>query len=128
MNQLLLLLLTATITLATACDPTLEALTVPPPGARADLDTDNDRITLSRGAALAIACTDGGDLCDYMEVAVANPDIAGARVAYEDALEYTYVGQRPVTSFVIFGKAVGNTSVTVESAAGDVTYEVRVID
>lgn len=123
-----ILLLVATMTLATACDPALEAITVPPPGARADLDTDNDRITLSLGAALAVACTDGGDLCDYMEVTVANPSIAGARVAYENALEFTFVGQRPATSFVIFGRRVGNTTVTVDSAAGDVTYDVRVIE
>ncbi len=111
-----------------ACDPTLEALTAPPPGARADLDTDNQRITLSRGAALAVACTDGGDLCDHMVVEVADPDIAGAAVAYRNALDFTWVGERPATSFVVFGRAVGNTTVTVDSAAGDVTYDVRVIE
>jgi Flp pilus assembly secretin CpaC len=111
-----------------ACDPTLEALTAPPPGAKAELDNDEDIIHLSRGAALAVACTDGGDLCDNMSVTVADPLIAGARVAFRNALDFTFEGQRPATSFVIFGKAAGKTDVTVKSSAGDVTYRVHVID
>jgi hypothetical protein len=113
------------LTLA-GCDPTLEALTAPPPGATAVLDNENQTIRLSRGAAMAIACTDGGQLCDDMSVVVADASIAGARVAFHNVLEFTFEGPQPATSFVVFGKSPGKTTVIVDSAAGGVTYDIIV--
>jgi hypothetical protein len=121
-------LLLAAASLA-ACAPDLEALTTAPPGATAELDADDEEIRLTRGAALGVACTDGGNLCGNMVVTVADPTIADARVAFRDLLELDWNdGAQAATSFIIFGKRTGETRVTVDSSEGAVSYDVVVRD
>ena len=114
--------------LLAGCDLQLEAMTAPPPGATAELDADDKVITLTRGTALAVACVDGGDLCGDMKLTVGNSAIADARVAFRNALDFTWDGPQQATSFVIFARSAGRTTVEVDSDAGDVTYDVVVED
>lgn len=115
--------------LAAGCDLELTALTAPPPGATATLGNDDHEIVLSRGAAIAVGCRDGQwDMCTEMEVEVDDPGVAGARVAYRNALELTAEGPQPATSFVIFGRAAGETEVYASASGGSVSYQVEVIE
>lgn len=129
MNRIACTLVFLSLGLAAGCDLELTALTAPPPGAAASLDNDDHDIVLSRGAAMAVGCRDAQwDMCTEMEVEVADPAIAGARVAYRNALGFDGDGPQPVTAFVIFGRAAGETEVYVDASGGSVSYRVEVLE
>jgi hypothetical protein len=111
------------------CDLELAALTAPPPGATAVLTDDDRKIEISRGAALAIGCGEwDAEDCDGLTVEIADPEIAGVRLAYRNALAPAgAAGPRPARAFVLFGRAAGETDLFVDAAAGSSSYRVTVL-
>lgn len=133
MKQLLLCL--AIASLATGCgDVYLEALTVPPPGKAATLDTENRTLELSRGIAFAFACTESGGYsgpCRDATITSTEPSIATAFSSYVDELDRAYdggdLGPRNKSAFVIVGMTPGTTDVRITTEGEDVTISVSVV-
>ena len=111
------------------CDfVTLQAQSVAPPGAIADVDTGCEEITLSKGVALAIECVDRNQPCEAVSIAVSDPAITQAYPAFSDNFASDYNGTRPASTFVIVGKQVGTTEITVDTSEGEVTYIATVVE
>lgn len=125
-------------TLAAACNPTLYAQSVAPPGRQAKLESIDGfwgvkayRVELSQGVALAITCHDGGP-CQQMQVVSADPAIADVRRASLANMEPTSPYHRTVhqmnsSGFVLLGRSPGKTLVKLTSADGNRLVHVTVV-
>lgn len=118
------------------CEPHYSALTTPPPFATAELCDGQDScgntesITLTKGIALAFDCrsTNAGP-CKNAKLTVADVTIAQSFDSYLDTLSQSYgynAATAPQTAFVIVGKGVGKTTLTVNSDAGKTDFAVTV--
>lgn len=118
--------------LSLACvDPSLNALTVPPLGKQALLDSEDRTITLSRGVALGFDCAFDGP-CANATAAVDDGNLAAVFPAYLDDLttNYTeglYAGSAAKTGFVLFGKVEGKTKLRVKADDAEVEYELEIL-
>lgn len=109
------------------CEPTLSALSTPPPGREAELDTDTDVVRISEGVALAIECRGQGGPCEGLVVESDDAELADARAVYRDELAYSTSGPRSAAAFVVVGRRAGQTRVQVSSEEGTRSLEVEVI-
>lgn len=119
--------------LAFACvDPSLNALTTPPTGKQALLDSSEHTITLSRGVALGFDCQLDGP-CAAASATVDDGNLALVFPAYLDQLQanYTggvYAGSAVKTGFVLVGKVEGKTTLRVKSGEdAEVEYELEIV-
>lgn len=120
MKRLLLLLALA------ACDPTLYAASVPPPGAIGRLDSDDRWAELTQGAALAFRC--GDTPCKRARAVSDDPSIAEVLPAALARLDLAGLdGFAPSSTFVLVGKRPGKTTIRVTSKDGDVNLRVTVL-
>lgn len=115
------------------CSPDLAAVTVPPPGAVAELDDTEETIELTRGIALGFECTYQGHPCDSATAEIADPAIASVFPAYVDLLNRDYNGSALATGkqrtvFVIVGNQAGNTTLELSSDDGDLSFSVKIVD
>jgi hypothetical protein len=124
----LLVIALATIT---GCNLLLEPRSPAPPGRVARLDEWQGffdisyRIEVSRGVALAIACTSG---CANLHVTTDDAAIAEGRPALLGTVEHTPWGTRqPPSALVVVGKAAGTTVLHVASGKHHRDIPVRVI-
>jgi len=128
-------LLIVTAALA-GCEPHYTALTAPPPFTKAELCDGHEAcgggetITVTKGIALAFECKDPqGGGCKNAKAKVKDPAIATVFDGYLDTLSSSYGYPAAVagrTAFVIVGKSVGTTTLTVTSAAGATDFTVAV--
>ena len=120
--------------LVAACNPTLTASSLPPPGRTARLEAEQDfwgarryRIELSRGVVLALTCDRDGP-CEHLRVSSDDPSIVEIRPASLLALESSALGGRaPSTAAVVIGNAPGSTTVRVRSDQGGRDIAVTVL-
>jgi hypothetical protein len=113
----------------------VEAITVPPPGKTAQLDTEDQTLHLSRGVAFAFECTEWDNSydgpCRNARVTATNPDVASAYKSYVDSLAPTWdggdVGPRSRAAFVVVGLAVGDAKVRVDTSEDYLTIDVTVV-
>ena len=118
------------------CEPHYSALTTPPPFAKAELCDgqpscgDAEAITLTKGIALAFDCRAAeGGACKHAKATVKDPEIATVFDGYLDMLSSSngYNAQTATqTAFVVVGKSVGKTTLTVSSDAGATVFSVSV--
>jgi hypothetical protein len=121
--------------LAAGCEPTLAALTAPPPTAVAELDWDEETVRVSQGIALAVECTYRGSPCESAKGSSNDEAIVKVLPAYVDLLApgdgtgYTQRGTPdPRAVFVLVGNAQGTATVTITSAdANDAVLAVTVL-
>lgn len=117
---------------AVACvEPSLNALTAPPTGKQALLDSEARTITLSRGVALGFDCALDGP-CAGASAAVDDGNLAAVFPAYLDDLttNYTdglYAGSAVKTGFVLVGKVEGKTKLRVKADDTEVEYELEIL-
>lgn len=123
---------------AVACNPTLYAQSVAPPGRQAKLESIDGfwgvrayAVELSQGVALAVTCHDGGP-CQKMTVVSADPSIADVRHASLANREprhpyYGGVHQMNSSGFVVLGKAPGKTRIELKSADGNRVIFVTIV-
>lgn len=127
---LLLSLLSCAAPLLMGCSPDLAALTVPPPGAVAELDNDAETVALTRGIALGFECTFQGRPCEGASASVDDPAIASVFPAYVDLLsrqtEAATAGTKPRAAFVLVGIQEGSTTLKVSSDDGDEAFAVEI--
>jgi len=122
----------ALLLLVAACNPTLYAMSTPPPGRVGWLDTKERTLEMSNGVAIAFACEkwDGGP-CRGATAASADPaiaDVVPAHLARLDArLDNTDVSMVPATSFLVVGHKPGKVTIHVRSDDGDRELEVTVL-
>jgi len=114
------------------CSPDLAAVTVPPPGAVAELDSTEDTIELTRGIALGFECSYQNSPCASATAEVEDPSIAAVFPAYVDLLHRDHGGTalptgKPRTVFVLVGNQPGDTTLTISSDDGDVSYAVKIL-
>lgn len=122
-----------------AGDPDFKAITTAPPGATAELHSnrsnDTHAIRLTEGVALAIECNDAkGKPCSFDGTTIDDDATASFRRAYAD-LDNKTVSSRDGqqrsslnrTVFVVTGKKVGTTKMTVRTGYGDVPVTVEVL-
>lgn len=108
------------------CEARIEQLTTAPPGAVVRVDVDDETVVLSRGAAVAIACTEQGSPCDQLRADAVDGDVAFARRAWHDDLQPDGVdGQAARAAVVIAGLAEGETTVRLTWIDGE--KDLRVI-
>ncbi len=93
--------------------PRLCALTPPPPGRAARLNTDTNVILLSRGVALAFKCTSSWRNPCERQARVDDPNIAQVYPAHLAELEWYAAGNLSPTSWVIVGLCRGETTMRV---------------
>jgi hypothetical protein len=121
--------------LLAGCDPTLSALTLPPPTGVAELDWQAETVRLSQGIALAVECTYRGSPCESAEASSDDEAIVKVLPAYVDLLapgdgtgRTQGAATDPRAVFVLVGNAQGTTSVTITSAdASDAVLSVTVL-
>ncbi|UQA60362.1 hypothetical protein [Polyangium aurulentum] len=121
--------------LAAGCDPTISALTLPPPTAVAELDATAETVRLSQGIALAVECKYRGSPCESAEASSDDEAIVKVLPAYVDLLapgDGTGYTQRaasdPRAVFVIVGNGQGAANVTITSEdASDAILSVTVL-
>lgn len=122
---------------AGCADTIFDAITPAPPSRTAELD-GSDRITLSRGVALAFECTygvyePGDETCGAATIRSRDLSIAGAWLGHAEELydtpqwADTPSGQLR-TRFVVVGFAAGSTTLDVHTERGDRRLDVTVID
>lgn len=131
-----------------ACNPTLAAQTVAPPGRTARFDAVDGfwgpkyyRLELTQGVALAFNCTYGGP-CEKLVVTSDDPAIAEPRAASPSVLEPNRAGgayggpnngmqpwqnQATQAATVVIGRAAGKTTLHLHSSEGDRLIEVTVV-
>ncbi|AUX39654.1 uncharacterized protein SOCE26_010490 [Sorangium cellulosum] len=119
--------------LMTACSPDLGAVTVPPPGAVAELDNDEETVELTRGIALGFECTFQGAPCAAAAAEIDDPNIASVFPAYVDLLSRDHGNGalptgKPRAVFVIVGGKAGSTTLQISSDDGDLAFSVTVVD
>ncbi len=114
------------------CSPDLAAVTVPPPGAVAELDSTEDTIELTRGIALGFECAKQGRPCGAATAEVEDASVASVFPAYVDLLNRDHGNALPTgeprTVFVLVGNQPGNTTLNISSDDGDVSYGVTILD
>lgn len=112
------------------CSPELRALTVPPPGAVAELDDMDETVALTRGIALGFECIYQGRPCEGASATVDDPVIASVFPAYVDLLsrqtEAGTAGTTPRAAFVLVGIQAGSTTLKVSSDDGDEAFAVEI--
>ena len=109
------------------CEPTLSALTTPPPGREAELDTESDAVRISEGVALAIECRGQSGPCTALALESDDAAVADARVVFRDELASSTGGPRSAAAFVIVGRRAGETRVRLSSDEGSRTLAVEVV-
>lgn len=111
MRQLILSLLALTGLCAAAGCTYYSALTPPPPGRVADLDTEARTIVISRGVALGFRCISAwGDPCSKEgQATLDDPKVAQVYPAYLNRLEPHAWGSFTPTSYVVVGLTAGQT-------------------
>lgn len=108
------------------CEARIEQLTSAPPGARVSVDVDDASVVLTRGTAVAIACTEQGIPCNQLRAASDDGDVVFARRAWQDDLDPNGVdGQAAREAVVLAGLAEGETTVRLAWVSGEM--EVRVV-
>jgi hypothetical protein len=138
-----LLTVAITVTLAqvflTGCEDTnFEAITPAPPTRVAELDDESNRITISKGVALAFECNYGFDNagdrnCGEGTISSNDPSIAAAYLGYsEELFEIVWYREdpqgEPPTRFVVIGFEAGDTTLDVHTDCGDEQFRVTVLD
>lgn len=110
----------------TGCEARIEQLTGAPPGARVEVDVDDASVVLTRGAAVAIACTEQGTPCNQLRAESDDGEVVFARRAWQDDLDPNGVdGQAAREAVVIAGLAEGETTVRLSWVSGEM--DVRVV-
>lgn len=122
-----------------AGDPDFKAITNAPPGATAELHSnksnDTHAIRITEGVAVAIACTDAKSRpCSFDGTTIDDEGVASFRRAYADlenkdvySRDYQQKSSLNRTVFVVTGKKVGETKMTVRTGYGDVPVTVEVL-
>lgn len=140
MNRLVLLPLLALPLLAgCARDPDFKPITNAPPGATAEFHSnksnDTYAVRVTEGVAIAVECSDGKRRpCSFDGTTIDDDGIASVRRAYADlqnkevySRDYQQKSSLNRTVFVVTGKKVGNTKMTVRTGYGDVDVNVEVL-
>ena len=110
------------------CEARIEQLTGAPPGARVSVDVDDASVVLTRGAAVAIACTEQGTPCNQLRAESDDGDVAFARRAWQDDLDPNGIdGQAAREAVVIAGLAEGETTVRLVWVSGEMDVRVVVV-
>ena len=118
-----------------ACNPSLVAESLGPPGRAATLDADSGfwgvksyRLQLSQGVAMALSCSSGGP-CDQLTATSDNAAIAEVRPAALQTLQTVGLTgvRKPAAAFVVIGKSPGTTTIRLRSHDGDRDLRVTVI-
>jgi hypothetical protein len=114
------------------CSPDLSALTVPPVGAVAELDNEEETIELTRGIALGFECKYQGSPCADASAEVEDPGVASVFPAYVDLLapattDGRPAGDKPRSVFVLVGNQEGETTLNLSSSDGDVGFTVTIV-
>ena len=90
------------------------ALTPPPPGRVASLNTSDNELRLSRGVALAFECvTPGGNPCSEGVATVDDPKIAQVYPAHVGKLDRYMQGTFTPASYVVVGLTTGKTTLRI---------------
>lgn len=140
MKRLALLAVLSLASLAgCAGDPDFKAITNAPPGATAELHSnksnDSHAIRVTEGVAIAVECTDAKRRpCSLDGTTMDDDGIASFRRAYADlqnkdvySRDYQQKSSLNRTVFVVTGKKVGTTKMTVRTGYGDVAVNVEVL-
>lgn len=126
----LVLALSSCAAALSGCSPELQALTVPPPGAVAELDDQAETVALTRGIALGFECIYQGRPCEGASAEVEDPAVASVFPAYVDLLsrqtEAATAGTTPRAAFVLVGIQEGSTTLKVTSDDGDEAFAVEI--
>jgi hypothetical protein len=86
------------------------ALTPPPPGRVASLNTSDNELRLSRGVALAFECvTPNGNPCSEGVATIDDPKVAQVYPAHVGKLDRYMQGTFTPASYVVVGLAPGKT-------------------
>jgi len=119
--------------LLAGCKPVLYALSPPPPGRSAWLDSKDSTLEVSQGIAIAIACEKDGP-CRHATARADDPSIAEVVPAHLARLDARTepgftptTSMVPATSFVLIARSAGHTVVRVRSADGDRDLDVTVV-
>ncbi len=112
--------------LSVACGDRFSALTVPPPGATAELDVVKKTVELSKGASIAIECRSNSGPCEALTVEANDPSLVDVRGAVLDELGYSYSGRRKRSALVITGLNTGTTMVEIKTESAESELEVIV--
>jgi hypothetical protein len=122
-----------------AGDPDFKAITTAPPGATAELHSnrsnDTHAIRLTEGVAIAVECADAkGRPCSFDGTTIDDDSVASFRRAYADIQNKTVYSRDNQqksslnrTVFVVTGKKVGTTKMTVRTGYGDVAMIIDVL-
>lgn len=98
------------------------AITPPPPGKQAHLDTAKDELRISEGVAVAFECVDGsGGPCEPRNAATDDPEIAEVHPAHANELRPDGMqghhgpasGSLPPSAYVVVGMSPGETTLRV---------------
>ena len=125
----------ALIVALSACNPTLSAQSVAPPGRAARLDEVTNfwgvvksyRMELSQGVALAVTCTYAGP-CEHVKVTSLDPAIAEVRPASLGVLEPSGMANAATASaIVVVGRAPGRTTLHLTAKQGQRDIIVTVV-
>lgn len=122
-----------------AGDPDFKAITNAPPGATAEIHSnasnDTHAIRVTEGVAIAVECTDAKSRpCSFDGTTIDDDGVASFRRAYADlqnkdvySRSYQQKSSLNRTVFVVTGKKVGHTTMTVRTGYGDVPVNVEVL-
>jgi hypothetical protein len=133
------LLLAALLLAGCAGDPDFKAITTAPPGATSEIHSnrsnDTHAIRVTEGVAVAIECTDAKRRpCSFDGTTIDDASVASFRRAYADLQNkdvYSRAGEQKSslnrTVFVVTGKKVGVTTMTVRTGYGDVPVTIEVL-
>lgn len=142
----LLFPLAAGLALSACSQTNITVLTQAPPGRVAAVDVDNARLTLSRGLAVALECTEWSEdysgPCRDMSVTLDDEDLADVLPAHLDALQGDVVrstsgdldarssvsGPSDRQGVIVAGRTAGRGSLVVETAGAPVELELVILD
>jgi hypothetical protein len=122
-----------------AGDPDFKAITTAPPGATSEIHSnksnDTHSIRVTEGLALAVECTDAKRRpCSFDGTTIDDDGIASFRRGYADLQNkevysrgYEQKSSLNRTVFVVTGKKVGKTTMTVRTGYGDVPVQIEVL-
>ncbi|HEY5938656.1 MAG TPA: hypothetical protein VIU61_28590 [Kofleriaceae bacterium] len=131
------LVLLAAASLA-ACNPTLTAQSIAPPGRSMVFDsvdgwwgnTKYYRLEMSEGVAFAVTCEDGGP-CEKLVATSDDPNVAEVRPAALQKLATDFRGnnqtQFALSAVVIVGKHPGMTTIRLRSKDGNRDVKVTIV-
>jgi hypothetical protein len=127
MNKLLLLM----ALLSCGCEP-LWSMSSAPPTTQAEFQIMSDRIDVTQGVALAIACRDvwSGGPCENMTVTSDDPTIAGVSFVHLDKYRSAYGHVSDIQSqrsaFLVAGVTPGKTTIRIGGDDANEIIEVYV--